>query len=147
MAPTADPAFVWRMEDALDVYEQPLDPARPVVCLDETSRQLLGEARPPLPPAPGRAARHDPEYVRGMQALGYTGLSLDALVGARDHGVDPEYTRAMGELGYKGVPLDSLIRMRDHGVDPAYVRRLQQRGVSNLSVDELIRRRDRGDDK
>ena len=53
------------MEDVLSVYERPFDPARPVVCLDETSRQLLGEARPPLPPAPGRPARRDPEYVRG----------------------------------------------------------------------------------
>ena len=53
------------MEDVLDVYARPRDPARPVVCLDETSRQLLGEARPPLPPAPGRPARRDPEYVRG----------------------------------------------------------------------------------
>jgi hypothetical protein len=53
------------MEDVLAVYERPLDPNRPVVCLDETSRQLLGEARPPTPLAPGQPARHDPEYVRG----------------------------------------------------------------------------------
>lgn len=53
------------MEDVLAVYERPYDPARPVVCLDETSRQLLGEVRPPCPPAPGRLARQDPEYVRG----------------------------------------------------------------------------------
>jgi hypothetical protein len=53
------------MEDVLDVYHRPLDPARPVVCLDETSRQLLAEARPPLPAVPGRPARRDPEYVRG----------------------------------------------------------------------------------
>jgi hypothetical protein len=52
------------MEDVLDVYTRPYDPARPVVCLDETSRQLLAETRPPLPPAPGRPARHDPEYAR-----------------------------------------------------------------------------------
>jgi DDE superfamily endonuclease len=52
------------MEDVLDVYTRPHDPRRPVVCLDETSRQLLAEARPPLPPAPGQPARHDPEYVR-----------------------------------------------------------------------------------
>ena len=49
----------------LDVYTRPDDPARPVGCLDETSRQLLAEPRPPLPPAPGRPARQDPEYVRG----------------------------------------------------------------------------------
>jgi hypothetical protein len=53
------------MEDVLTVYERPLNPARPVVCLDETSRQLLGDVRPPPPPAPGRPARQDPEYVRG----------------------------------------------------------------------------------
>ena len=53
------------MEDVLSVDQRPYDPARPVVCLDETSRQLLGEVRPPLPPVPGHPARHDPEYVRG----------------------------------------------------------------------------------
>lgn len=53
------------MEDVLDVYHRPPDPTRPVVCLDETSRQLLAEVRSPLPPAVGRPARHDPEYVRG----------------------------------------------------------------------------------
>ena len=63
--PEADGEFAWRMEDVLDVYTRPVDPARPVVCLDETSRQVLAEARPPLPAAPGRPRRVDPEYVRG----------------------------------------------------------------------------------
>jgi len=48
----------------LDVYQRPYDPTHPVVCLDETSRQVLAEVRDPLPVAPGRAARHDPEYAR-----------------------------------------------------------------------------------
>ena len=52
------------MEDVLDVYTRPSDPRRPQVCLDETSRQLLGEVTPPLPAAPGRPAREDDEYVR-----------------------------------------------------------------------------------
>ena len=52
------------MEDVLEVYTRPYDPRRPQVCLDETSRQLLAETRPPLPPRPGRPARHDPEYAR-----------------------------------------------------------------------------------
>jgi hypothetical protein len=52
------------MEDVLDVYTRPYDPRRPQVCLDETSRQLLAEVRPPLPPAPNRPARYDAEYVR-----------------------------------------------------------------------------------
>jgi hypothetical protein len=53
------------MEDVLDVYTRPYDPLRPQVCLDETSRQLLADATPPEPMAPGRAAREDYEYVRG----------------------------------------------------------------------------------
>ena len=52
------------MEDVLDVYTRPYDPRRPQVCLDQTSRQLLDEVTPPLPPAPGRPAREDYEYVR-----------------------------------------------------------------------------------
>ena len=48
----------------LDVYTRPYDPRRPQVCLDETSRQVLAETRPRLPLAPGRVARHDPEYLR-----------------------------------------------------------------------------------
>jgi hypothetical protein len=52
------------MEDVLEVYTRPYDPLRPQVCLDETSRQLLGEITPSLPSAPGRPAREDYEYVR-----------------------------------------------------------------------------------
>jgi hypothetical protein len=52
------------MEDVLEVYPRPYDPAHPVVCFDETSRQLLGDVAAPLPPAPGRPARQDAEYVR-----------------------------------------------------------------------------------
>ena len=53
------------MEDVLEVYTRPYDPLRPQVCLDETSRQLLGEVNPPRPLAPGRPARQDYEYQRG----------------------------------------------------------------------------------
>mgnify|MGYP000223627326 CR=1 FL=1 len=52
------------MEDVLDVYQRPHDPARPVVCLDETTKQLLKETRAPIPATPGRKARHDYEYER-----------------------------------------------------------------------------------
>jgi hypothetical protein len=53
------------MEDVLDVSHREPDPARPLVCLDETSRQVLADTRAPLPVEPGHPARHDPEYVRG----------------------------------------------------------------------------------
>ena len=53
------------MEDVLAVYMRPQDPARPLVCLDETSKQLVAETRTPQPMAPGRVARYDYEYRRG----------------------------------------------------------------------------------
>ena len=53
------------MEDVLDLYAEPYDPQRPVVCFDESSTQLLADSRPSLPAAPGRPRRQDYEYVRG----------------------------------------------------------------------------------
>jgi len=52
------------MEDVLDVYKRPYDPKRPMVCLDETSKQLIAETRVPVPASPGQPARHDYEYKR-----------------------------------------------------------------------------------
>ena len=53
------------MEDVLDLYAEPDDPLRPVVCLDECPYQLLDDVIAPLPPRPGRAKRYDYEYKRG----------------------------------------------------------------------------------
>jgi hypothetical protein len=47
------------MEDVLEVYKRPYDAKRPVVCLDETSKQLIGEVALPVPAAPGQVARYD----------------------------------------------------------------------------------------
>ena len=52
------------MEDVLDLYAEPYDPQRPVVCFDETSTQLLAETRAPMPSRPGRPQRQDYEYQR-----------------------------------------------------------------------------------
>ena len=52
------------MEDVLDLYTLPDDPRYPQVCFDETSKQLIGESRTPLPAKPGELARYDYEYVR-----------------------------------------------------------------------------------
>ena len=62
--PDASAAFVATMEDVLEVYQRPQDPQRPLVCLDETSKQLIVETRAPIPAKPGRKARHDYEYER-----------------------------------------------------------------------------------
>lgn len=52
------------MEDVLALYEKPYDPARPLVCMDETSKQLVGETRLPIAAGPGRPRRIDYEYER-----------------------------------------------------------------------------------
>ena len=52
------------MEDVLDVYARPFDPKRPLVCLDEGSKQLLQDSRPSLAMHPGQPAREDYEYIR-----------------------------------------------------------------------------------
>lgn len=56
------------MEDVLEVYQRPHDPACPVVCVDETSKQLVAETRVPIKAKPGRPARHDYEYERNGTA-------------------------------------------------------------------------------
>lgn len=52
------------MERVLDVYKRPLDPLHPVVCMDESPKQLIGEVRPPVPASPGQPAKQDYEYRR-----------------------------------------------------------------------------------
>ena len=62
--PQGNGDFAAAMERVLDVYRRPLDPALPVVCMDETPRQLISETRVPIPAKPGRPGRHDYEYRR-----------------------------------------------------------------------------------
>jgi hypothetical protein len=62
--PHANAEFVWRMEDVLATYKLPYDPRFPVVCMDESSKQLVGEVRQPLEAQPSRVRRMDSEYER-----------------------------------------------------------------------------------
>jgi len=69
------------MEDVLDVYKRPYNPKRPNVCLDETSKQLIGETRTPVPARPGQPARYDYEYKRNGVANLF--MMCEPLVGKR----------------------------------------------------------------
>ena len=62
--PRIDGNYVARMEDVLDLYAEPADPKRPVVCFDESPTQLIGEVREPIPAKPGQRERYDCEYRR-----------------------------------------------------------------------------------
>jgi hypothetical protein len=62
--PKADAEFVCRMEDVLATYALPYDPEIPLICMDEASKQLIGEVAVPLPPRPGQPKGVDYEYER-----------------------------------------------------------------------------------
>jgi hypothetical protein len=62
--PEVSAQFVWRMEDVLELYEEPYDPKRPVVCFDEMPYQMVAEKRVPIPARPGCPERYDYEYER-----------------------------------------------------------------------------------
>jgi hypothetical protein len=68
LPPEQDAEFVCAMEDVLDVYHRPYDEKRPVIALDESSKQLIGETVQPLPAEPGQPERFDYEYVRNGTA-------------------------------------------------------------------------------
>jgi hypothetical protein len=69
------------MEDVLEVYARPRDPRRPVVCIDEGGKQLIGDTRPPLPTRPGKPKRVDYEYKRGGMANLF--MAFEPLAGVR----------------------------------------------------------------
>ena len=79
------------MEDILTVYEMPYDPEVPVVCLDESFKQLVGELRPPIPMSPGQSLRMDDEYVR--KGIGEIFMAVEPLGGKRFVEVTERRTR------------------------------------------------------
>jgi hypothetical protein len=79
------------MEDVLDVYCRPYDPLYPVVCMDESSKQLLADVRPPLPLEPGQPARIDDHYERRGTCNIF--LACEPLRGWREVKVTTQRTR------------------------------------------------------
>jgi DDE superfamily endonuclease len=98
--PEHNAEFVAAMEDVLTVYQRPLDSARPVICMDETSKQLIGETRVSLPVAPGQPQREDYEYERHGVANLF--LFCEPLAGWREMQVTERRTR-----------IDWAVAMRD----------------------------------
>lgn len=80
--PTKSAAFVWRMEEVLDLYEEPYDPKRPMICFDEQPYQMLSDVRDPLPMKPGRPEHVDFEYQREGNA--YVHMTFEPLGGFRE---------------------------------------------------------------
>ena len=108
------PDFVAHMEDVLDLYAEPYDPQRPVVCFDETSTQLLADVSEPLPAKPGRPKREDYEYRReGTRNLF---LACEPLAGWRHVAVTQrrtteDFAHEMRWLVDEAYPDVSLVRV------------------------------------
>ena len=90
--PKASAGFVAAMEDVLEVYAQPYDPKRPVVCVDEGGKQLIGDVREPLPVRPKSPAKEDYEYVRNGTANLF--IAFEPLAGVRRVEVTERKTKA-----------------------------------------------------
>jgi len=100
------------MEDVLEVYKRPYDPQRPVVCLDETSKQLIGEVRTPVPATRGQVAHYDCEYVRNGVANLF--MMFEPLAGQRDVVVTQrrtkkDYAQCLGHLSDEVYPDAEII--------------------------------------
>jgi hypothetical protein len=88
----ADAEFVCAMQDVLEVYTRPYDPERPVVYVDEASKQRVADVTPPLPMQPGQPVRHDYEYARCGTANLF--MAVEPLAGQRQVKVTDRRTKA-----------------------------------------------------
>src|SRR5262245_25143811 len=89
------------MEDVLEVYKRPYDPKRPLICLDETSKQLVEHVRTPIPAAPGKLAREDDEYKRCGTAnvfLAVEPLTGRCVIEATEHRKRPDFAHFVRDL-------------------------------------------------
>jgi len=78
------------------------------------------------------------EFVRQLDALGYSRLGLDDLLSLRIHGADPAFIREVKDLGYDHLPVDDLVSFRIHGATPDFIRQMQSLGYRRLSADDLV---------
>jgi hypothetical protein len=102
------------MEDVLELYAEPYDPARPVVCFDEASKELRGEVAAPIPPAPGSPAKQDYEYTRHGTANLF--VIVEPLAGRRhvtvtDRRAIPDFAAQMRYLCDEMYPEAEVIRV------------------------------------
>jgi hypothetical protein len=110
--PAANAAFVAAMEDVIEVYHRPHDPDRPVVCVDETSKQLIIETRAPIPARPGQPRRVDYEYQRNGTAnlfMMFAPLEGWRQVKVTDRHAAVDYAQLLKELSDTHFPQASKI--------------------------------------
>ena len=106
------------MEDVLEVYQRPHDPTRQVVCLDETSKQLIAETRVPIPAKPGRVVRYDYEYERNGTAnlfMLFAPLEGWRHVKVTDRHAAVDYAQVLKELSDTCFPeVEKIVLVQDN---------------------------------
>ena len=106
------------MEDVLEVYHRPHDPDRPVVCLDETSKQLIAETRVPIPAKPGHPKRYDYEYHRNGTAnlfMMFAPLEGWRHVEVTDRHTAVDYAQILKDLSDKHFPnVSQIVLVQDN---------------------------------
>ncbi len=106
------------MEDVLEVYQRPRDPACPMVCVDETSKQLIAETRVPITAKPGRPARHDYEYERNGTAnlfMMFAPLEGWRHVKVTDRHAAVDYAQVLKELSDTHFPqAEKIVLVQDN---------------------------------
>jgi hypothetical protein len=106
------------MEDILDVYQRPYDPKRPLVCVDETSKQLIAETRLPIAAKPGQPARHDYEYRRNGTAnlfMMFAPLEGWRRVKVTDRHTALDYAQVLKELSDSHFPgAEKIVLVQDN---------------------------------
>ena len=116
--PDANAGFVAAMEDVLETYQRPRDPDRPLVCLDETSKQLIIETRKPIPAKPGQPERHDYEYQRnGVANLFMIFAPLEGWrhVEVTDHHAAVDYAKILKDLSDVHFPAaEKIVLVQDN---------------------------------
>ena len=105
------------MEHILDIYEQPYDPRRPVVCFDERPCQLLGDVLMPIPMKPGHAERQDYQYTRNGTAVVL--MAVEPLAGYRmvnvtEQKTKKDYAAYMKELAAQYPAADKIVLVQDN---------------------------------
>lgn len=116
------------MEDVLEVYHRPYDPQHPVVCMDESCKQLIGDVRPPIPVAPGHPALQDDEYVRNGVAEIF--LEVEPLGGKRHVEITEHrkkidwaaFVKGMVDIRYADAQKIVLVmdNLNTHGISSLY---------------------------
>ncbi len=106
------------MEDVLEVYQRPHNPTRPVVCLDETAKQLISETRVPIAAKPGQVARYDYEYERNGTAnlfMMFAPLEGWRHVKVTDRHAAVDYAQVLKELSDTHFPhAEKIVLVQDN---------------------------------